>query len=93
MKAGDLDSYITERKESDPCFSAGFDTGYDDFKFGVVLKALRESSGMTQDELAKRLNTKKSVISRMENHSADARLSTIRRVAAVFGKKVQIVLH
>jgi predicted transcriptional regulator len=48
---------------------------------------------MTQEELASRLNTKKSVISRMENHTEDTRLSTIGKVAEVFGKKVLITIE
>jgi transcriptional regulator with XRE-family HTH domain len=48
---------------------------------------------MTQEELAKRLHTKKSVISRMENHSEDIRLSTLGNVAEVFGKRIQIAIE
>jgi transcriptional regulator with XRE-family HTH domain len=47
---------------------------------------------MTQDELARRLRTKKSVISRMENHAEDVRVSTLERVAAVYGKRVHIAI-
>jgi len=48
---------------------------------------------MTQEELAIKLKTKKSVISRMENHTEDIRLSTISKVAEVFGKKVLITIE
>jgi transcriptional regulator with XRE-family HTH domain len=34
-----------------------------------MLKAAREAAGITQEELATRLNTKKSAISRIENHT------------------------
>jgi ribosome-binding protein aMBF1 (putative translation factor) len=89
----DLDKYVEGRKTKSPAFAEGYDAGYDDFKFGIMLKNLRESRGMTQEDLAERLKTKKSVISRMENHGTDVRLSTIMRVAAVFGKKVQIAVQ
>ena len=87
---GDLDKYINKRKKSDKEFSENYEIGYNDFKIGLYLKELRLSKGMTQEELAQKLNTKKSVISRMENHAEDIRLSTIEKVAKVLGKKVLI---
>jgi ribosome-binding protein aMBF1 (putative translation factor) len=88
----DLSNFIDERKKADPKFADNYDIGYEDFKIGVMLKELRTKRGMTQEELAKRLKTKKSVISRMENHAEDIRLSTLEKVAEVFGKKIEIVL-
>lgn len=72
----DLANYIATRKNNDPEFSSGYDSGYEEFKIGLLIKDLRLKEGMTQEELAAKLNTKKSVISRMENHSEDIRLST-----------------
>lgn len=89
----DLSKYIEKRKTSDPDFAEGFDSGYEEFKVGVMIKQLRINQGMTQEELAMRLHTKKSAISRMENHSEDIRLSTLGKVAEVFGKKLQIAIE
>ncbi len=86
----DLKKYIAERKNKDKEFAHNYDIGYQEFKIGVLLKQLREESGLTQEELAERLNTKKSVISRIENHSEDIRLSTLRRYANTLGKKINI---
>jgi len=61
----DLDKYIDSRKNRDTEFSENFETGYDNFKIGVMLKQMREKSGYTQEELAGKLNTKKSSISRI----------------------------
>lgn len=88
----DLRNYI-KRKESDPEFAQGYDFGYEEFKIGVMIKELRMKEGMTQEELAEKMHTKKSVISRMENHSEDMRLSTLSKVAEVFGKKLQIAIE
>ena len=63
-----------------------------DFKIGAMIKEMHLESGMTQEELAEKLKTKKSVISRMENHSEDIRLSTLQKVASVFGKRIQIAM-
>jgi len=51
---------------------------------------MREKSGFTQEELANKLDTKKSAISRMENHAEDIRLSTLEKYARVLGMKLQI---
>jgi len=89
----DIQNYISKRKKVDKEFAEGFDTGYEEFKIGLLIKQLRIKEGMTQEELAEKLHTKKSVISRMENHSEDIRLSTLNKVAEVFGKKVQIAIE
>lgn len=86
----DLDDYISQRKEKDSEFAQNFDTGYEEFKIGMMIKEMRLESGMTQEQLAEKLETKKSVISRMENHSEDIRLSTLQKVASVFGKQLKV---
>lgn len=91
-KTFDLDDYISQRKERDSEFAAGFDTGYEEFKIGMMIKEMRLESGMTQEQLAEKLETKKSVISRMENHSEDIRLSTLQKVASVFGKQLKVAM-
>ncbi len=89
----DLHDYIENRKLRDTEFSLNYDIGYAEFKIGFLIKELRMKEGMTQEELAEKLHTKKSVISRMENHSEDIRLSTLGKVAEVFGKKLQIAIQ
>ncbi|MCP3849484.1 MAG: helix-turn-helix domain-containing protein [Gammaproteobacteria bacterium] len=86
----DLKKYISKRKERDSKFSDGFDDGYQAFKIGAVLRQARESSGMTQEQLAEKLHTKKSAISRIENHAEDIRLSTLEKFAQVLGRKLEV---
>lgn len=51
---------------------------------------MREKSGYNQEELAEKLDTKKSAISRIENHTENIRLSTLEKYARVLGMKLQI---
>ena len=37
-EAFDLDDYISQRKEKDSDFAAGFDSGYEEFKIGMMIK-------------------------------------------------------
>ncbi len=55
----DLEKYIDKRKKSSKKFSMGFEEGYQNFKIGVILRQVREEAGITQEELAEKLNTKK----------------------------------
>jgi DNA-binding XRE family transcriptional regulator len=88
----DLEKYIRARKRKDREFAEGFEEGYQKFKIGVLLRQTREMAGLTQEELARRLKTKKSAISRIENHAEDIKLSTLERVAVALGKQLQISL-
>ena len=53
---------------------------------------IRKSAGMTQEQLAKKLNTQKSNISRLEdvNSKISPKLSTIEKYAKATGYKLQI---
>jgi DNA-binding XRE family transcriptional regulator len=86
----DLKKYIQKRAERDTEFEENYEVGYADFKIGVILRQAREAAGLTQDEVAERLNTQKSAISRIENHADDVRLSTIRKYAEAIGSHLQI---
>ncbi len=88
----DVKEYIQKRAARDAEFAENFDAGYADFKIGVILRQARESAGLTQEEVARRLRTQKSAISRIENHADDVRLSTIRRYADAVGANFQIRL-
>ena len=57
-----------------------------------MLRQAREAAGMTQEEVARQLNTTKSAISRIENHAEDIRLSTLNRYAKAVGANLQIRL-
>lgn len=86
----DLKKYVHERKKRDKAFAEGYDEGYEQFKIGVLLKQARETAGLTQEELAWKLHTKKTAISRIENHADDIKLSTLEKVARALGKKLEI---
>ena len=86
----DLKKYVKKRKIKDKSFAKDYESGYVDFKLGVMLRQARESAGLTQEELAIKLKTKKSAISRIENHAEDIRLSTLEKVAEALGKTLKL---
>ena len=52
----------------------------------------RRLAGLTQQELADKIGTKKSYISKLENGHADIQLSTLFRIFAGLGKKVSLTI-
>ena len=88
----DVEKYIKRRKSKDAEFASGFESGYRDFEIGILLRQAREDAGLTQEELAERIHTKKTAISRLENHADDIKLSTLQKVAHALGKDLQVSL-
>ncbi|MBL7148816.1 MAG: helix-turn-helix domain-containing protein [Candidatus Cloacimonetes bacterium] len=86
----DLQKHIVERKKKDPEFTKNYNNGFEDFKLGVMLKQARKEAGLTQEELAERIHTKKSAISRIENHSGDIKFSTLEKIASALGKHLKV---
>lgn len=89
----DVKDYAGRRAERDAEFAKGLDSGYEDFKVGVLLREARKEAGLTQEEVAQRLHTQKSAISRIENHAGDIRLSTLERYARAIGWRVSLKLQ
>jgi len=89
----DLQKYIKKRKGNDPEFADNYDEGYKNFKIGIILKQSRIEKGYTQEQLAELLNTKKTAISRIENHAEDIRLSTLQKFVHALGKEMKILIQ
>ncbi|MEX2633684.1 MAG: helix-turn-helix transcriptional regulator [Balneolales bacterium] len=89
----DLERFIEQKKATSPEFAENFEEGYLNFKIGVILRQAREEMGATQEQVAKKLKTTKSVISRMENHAEDIRLSTLSKYAKALGKNVRLEIQ
>lgn len=63
------------------------------FTVSEMLKEARKEAGLTQEQLADKLGTKKSYISRLENGKCDIQLSTLYRVFEDgLGKRVTITI-
>lgn len=70
------------------------ETGYKNFEAGVLLQEARLRKGMTQEELATRVGTTKSYISKIENNVKEVRLSTLQRIVEEgFGGKLLLSIQ
>jgi HTH-type transcriptional regulator/antitoxin HipB len=88
----DVEKYIARRKKQRPGFAKDFESGYQTFEFSIMLRRARERAGVTQEKIARKLRTKKSAISRIENHAEDIRLSTLEKYAKALGMRLKVQL-
>jgi HTH-type transcriptional regulator / antitoxin HipB len=88
-----LQAFIDEQKASSSGFAKGYDEGYRNFRVSVMLRQARLNAGMSQIEVAQKLKTHKSAISRIENHAEDVKLSTLSSYAEALGKKLDISIN
>jgi DNA-binding XRE family transcriptional regulator len=69
-----------------------FDSECEAFIIGEQLRAERLKAGMTQEQLAAKIGTKKSAISRIENGRADIQLSTLFKIFHGLGRKISFTI-
>ncbi len=69
-----------------------FEAEAEAFSLAETLKEQRRLAGLTQQELADKIGTKKSYISKLENGHADIQLSTLFRIFAGLGKRVSLTI-
>lgn len=62
------------------------------FVISEMLKEARKEANMTQEQLAEKIGTKKSYISRLENGKCDIQLSTLYRIFEFgLGKRISLM--
>ena len=54
--------------------------GYENFKIGALIHDARIEKGLTQEELAEKVGTTKSYISKIENNIKEVRFSTLKKI-------------
>ncbi len=57
-----------------------FEKGYESFRLGIIIQQARLKKGMTQGELADKIGTTKSYISKIENDVKEVRISTLLKI-------------
>ena len=56
------------------------EAGYENFRIGVLIQGARLEKGLTQEELAEKVGTTKSYISKIENDIKEVRISTLQKI-------------
>lgn len=86
-----LDEYIAGRLANDPEFRAAYEASRPAFEFRRQLICARLSSGLTQAQLAERIGTKQSSISRLEGGDTEPSFDMLRRLAAALNVSFEIL--
>ena len=67
------------------------EAGYENFKMGSLIHDTRLEMGMTQEQLAEKVGTTKSYISKIENNIKEARISTLQKIVELgFGGHLEL---
>ena len=74
----------------DPEFSKEYKALEPEYKLASALIQLRLSKDLTQEQLAKLLNTKQESIARLESGTSLPSLSTVKKVANALGTELEI---
>jgi len=89
-----MDDFTRHLKESlkDEHFKLEYEKKEVRFKIIDILVNIRMQYKLTQAELAKKLGTTQTVISRIENGSVNVGIDFLQKVATTFDKKIEIKL-
>ena len=67
------------------------EAGYENFKIGSLIHEARLEKGLTQAELADKVGTTKSYISKIENDIKEVRFSTLKKIVELgLGGRVEL---
>ena len=69
------------------------EAGYENFKIGALIHDARLEKGLTQQELAEKVGTTKSYISKIENNIKEVRFSTLQKIVELgLGGRLQLLI-
>lgn len=77
------------KKLQSPAFRKAFEEGLDDLRLAVKIAQLRQKMGLSQTELAAKIKTSPSLISRIEN-GQNMELKTLKKIAKALGTELAI---
>lgn len=93
MKKTNFDLYLEEQLK-DPTFAERYERAGEAWDVALQITRLREQAGVSQKELAERLDTTQQQISRLESPAYEGHsLSMLRRVAAALHARVRVVIE
>ncbi len=93
MKKTNFDEYLDEQMKA-PEFAGRFERAGEAWDVALQLATLRQQAGLSQKELAQRLNTSQQHISRLESPSYEGHsLANLRRFAGALNARVRVTFE
>ena len=84
-----LQEHIKEKLKN-PEFKEEYDALEEEYEIIRQIIHTRISAGLTQKELAEKIGTRQSNVSRIENGNSNPSIGTLRRIAQATGKKLKV---
>ena len=75
---------------SDPEYEQSYEALGAEFELASAVIAARKQAGLTQLELAERMNAKQSLVARLEGGSQNTTIKTLQRIAQATGTELKI---
>ncbi|HWE98237.1 MAG TPA: helix-turn-helix transcriptional regulator [Caulobacteraceae bacterium] len=82
-----------EAWQKDPAYREAYDALDEEFTLASALIEARASAGISQEEIARRMQTSQPAVARLEGGHGNPSLSTLRRYAAATGTRLRIVFE
>jgi ribosome-binding protein aMBF1 (putative translation factor) len=90
-KTSDALEILRRRAQKDPELEALYEEESLNFQVALMIRELRQSLGLSQGELAQKVKTTQSVISRLEDADYEGHsLSMLQRIAKALNRKIVI---
>lgn len=82
---------LKRRRDKDPELQRLYEEEKVNYQVALLIRKVREDLGLTQGELAKRIGTTQSVISRLEDADYEGHsLSILQRIASALNRRIVI---
>ena len=93
MKKTNFDKYL-DRQMEDPDFARRFLDADAEWNIALQIAELRKSSGLSQAQLAERLQSSQQQVSRLESPGYEGHsIRMLRRVVEALGAKIEVRIH
>jgi len=79
-----------KKQMKNPDFAQEYEALREEHEIARQIIRARLAAGLTQKELAQRIGTKQSNMSRIENGNCNPSITTLSRIAKATGKKLQV---
>lgn len=84
---------LRRRREKDPELQRYYEEEKVNFQIALIVREAREEEGLSQEELAKKIGSTQSVISRLEDADYEGHsISMLRRIADALNRRLDIKL-
>lgn len=81
---------LHKKWNKDPAYAKAHEAMANEFAVAGAILSAREEAGLTQGELAERMEATQSVIARLEGGASNTTLKTLQRVAEATGTNLKI---